>query len=243
MSQPSLIIHQYRASPFSAKVRRALHYKGVPFSVVNYGIAGAAKIRKLNPTGKAPILEHGDRIIPDSTDILRYIEQCFPDKPLFPRDPALLAQAHVLEDWADESLYFYDLTMRCWPHNYDQLAEDLLLEDGPLLRRIFRPLIGKAILKQARAQGIGRKDHGTICREVGAHFQAIDAMVAGRDWLLEGADPTVADIAVVAMCSVLDRTEEGAAAMAALPGLMAWRERMDSISLPPATAPADRVMV
>lgn len=243
MNTETLIIHQYRASPFSAKVRRALHYKGVSFSVVNYGIAGAGKIRKLNPTGKAPVLEHGGKLIPDSTDILRHIEQCFPDKPLLPHDPALLARAHVLEDWADESLYFYDLTMRCWPHNYDQLAEDLLLEDGPLLRRIFRPLIGKAILKQAKAQGVGRKDPETICREVQAHFAAIDAMVAGRDWLLEGEAPTVADIAVVSMCSVLDRTEEGSAAMAALPGLMAWRERMDAISLPPGTSADERVMV
>ena len=42
------VIHQYQVSPFAAKVRRVMYYKGIDFDVVNYGLSGAGKIKKIN---------------------------------------------------------------------------------------------------------------------------------------------------------------------------------------------------
>ncbi|ARN75611.1 glutathione S-transferase family protein [Oceanicoccus sagamiensis] len=238
MASGELILHQYQVSPFAAKVRRVMYYKGMDFTAKNYGISGAGKIKKLNPTGKAPILEHDGELIPDSTDIIRHIEQLSTDKPVFPKDALLKAQAHIIEDWADESLYFYDLTMRSWPNNSALLAEDILLEDKGLLKKIMRPLIPKALIKQASAQGIGRKDKATVCAEVKEHFDAINAMVSNSDFMC-GNDISIADISVVCMCTVLERAEEAKAMMEALPALMAWRGRVDALTLPENT-PADQ---
>ncbi len=80
MNGPGMpIIHQYQVSPFAAKVRRCLYYKGVEFRVVNYGLTGVRKLKKLNPRSKAPVLEHGGKLVPDSTDIIRYLDGAFPD--------------------------------------------------------------------------------------------------------------------------------------------------------------------
>lgn len=242
MESEQLILHQYQASPFSAKVRRTLYFKGIDFQVQNYGISGAGKIRKLNPTGKAPVLQHGQQLIPDSTDIIRYLEQLSPDRPVIPADPGLRAAAHIIEDWADESLYFYDLTMRSWPNNLGLLADDLLQEDSGLMKRLFRPLIGKAIVKQASAQGVGRKDKSVVCREASAHFTAIDAMLGEADWLV-GDTLSVADVAVASMCAVLERAEEAREMMNALAVLTAWRERVDALTLPANTPPEQRALV
>ena len=126
------VLHQYQVSPFAAKVRRCLYFKGIPFDTVNYGLSGVGKIKKLNPRAKAPFMVHDGLMIPDSTDIIGYLEKTYPEKRLIPADARLSAQASLMEDWADESLYFFDLTMRSWPNNSALLAEDLLLEDKGL---------------------------------------------------------------------------------------------------------------
>ena len=238
MASNELVLHQYQVSPFAAKVRRVLYYKGLDFTAKNYGISGAGKIKKLNPTGKAPILEHNGQLIPDSTDIIRHIEKLSADKPIYPLDSIVKAQAHIIEDWADESLYFYDLTMRSWPNNSSLLADDILLEDKGLLKKVFRPLIPKAMVKLARTQGIGRKDKETVCAEVKEHFESINAIVYNNDFMC-GNEISIADISVVCMCTVLERAEEAKAMMEALPALMEWRARVDALTLPENT-PADQ---
>jgi glutathione S-transferase len=237
-----LVLHQYQVSPFAAKVRRCLHFKSVPFEVVNYGLAGVGRVRKLSAAGKAPVLEHNGRMIADSTDIIRHLEDCFPQPAVFPADAGQRAMAHVFEDWADESLYYYDLTMRSWPNNAAWLAEDLVREDRGVMRRLFRYLAPKIIGKQARDQGTGRKSVEAVCRDAARHFAAIDALVSQRAWLV-GDAPGIADIAVVSMLTVLDRAEEARQMMADHPALLDWHARVDALTLPPGTAGNDRALV
>ena len=131
----ALLLHQYEVSPFAAKVRRALRYKGIPFEVKNYAVADAGKIRKtISPTGKTPVLEGETGLVVDSSRILRYLEENFPHPSILPGSPALRAQAHIIEDWADESLFFYDLAMRGWPNNIDWLKRDVLSHDSGVAR-------------------------------------------------------------------------------------------------------------
>jgi glutathione S-transferase len=231
------VLHQYQVSPFSAKVRRCLYFKEVDFETVNYGISGLGKIRKMNPRSKLPVLEHRGEMIPDSTDIIRYLESSYPDKPVIPKNSIQYAQAHILEDWGDESLYFYDLTMRSWPNNGKLLANDLLLDDPGILKKLFGRLVPKIIAKQAYGQGIGRKDRHAVCAEAEEHFRAINAIVAGKQWLVGNA-LSIADITIASMCTVLERAEEAKAMMSSLRELTDWRDRVDAATLPKDT-PAD----
>ena len=132
--------------------------------------------------------------------------------------------------------------MRTWPHNAGWLAEDLTMEESAFMKKIFRRLIPGAIAKQAKSQGIARKSQADVCRDVERHFSAIEALLADRD-VLQGDSLTIADIAVVSMCTVLDRAEEARALMATRPRLGAWRERVDSLSLPEDTPPDQRALI
>ena len=238
-SNSALVLHQYQVSPFAAKVRRCLHYKGVPFEARNYGLGGVGKVRKLSAAGKAPVLEHAGEMIPDSSDIIRHIEAHFPDKPVFPAGPEDRALAHIFEDWADESLYYYDLTMRSWPGNADWLANDLVLEDTGLMKRLFRTLAPKLIGKQASNQGIGRKPPEVVCADAAQHFESINSLVSAKEWLV-GDTLTIADIAVVSMLTVLDRATEARELMDGMPALRHWQQRVDEATLP---AGGDKALV
>jgi glutathione S-transferase len=241
-SHSTLTLHQYQVSPFAAKVRRCLHFKGVAFTVVNYGLTGVGKVRKLSPAGKAPVLEHNGSMIADSSDIVSYLEEFFPQKPVFPASPAERASAHILEDWADESLYYYDLTMRSWPDNAASLADDLVLEDTGVMKKLFRYLAPKIIGKQAKAQGTGRKPEAAVCADVGRHFEAINSLVSDRPWLV-GDALSIADISVVSMLTVLDRAAQARQLKAAQPALREWQQRVDALTLPAGTPASDKALV
>ncbi len=235
-----LVLHQYEVSPFAAKVRRALRYKGLDFDVKNYRVVDAGKIRKtVSPTGKTPVLEDETGLVVDSSAILRHLDQRYPEPPLIPSSPADRAHAHIIEDWADESLFFYDLAMRGWPNNIDWLKRDVLSHDSGFMRWLMYRLLDSFVRKTGQAQGIGRKDRDTICSEVAAHFDAVVDMLGDRDWLV-GAHLSVADIAVASMCTVIERAEEAAALMQARPALQAWRARVDAATFPAGTQPEAR---
>lgn len=237
-----MILHQFEVSPFAAKVRRALRYKGLEFEVRNYGVGEAGLIRRtVSPTGKTPVLQHAGRLVVDSSAILRYLEHQFPQPSIVPTDPREKALAHVLEDWADESLFFYDLAMRGWPHNIDSLIAQVLSHDRGMKRWLLARLLPSAVARIGNAQGIGRKDHETVCREVEVQFDSICALLDGRNFLVNDA-LTVADIAVAAMCTVMEYAREAAEMMRARPQLMAWRERVDQLCFAPQTRREDRVI-
>nr|CAI78760.1 putative glutathione S-transferase [uncultured Gammaproteobacteria bacterium] len=236
-----LVLHQYQVSPFAAKVRRCLHFKGIAFEVINYGMTGVGKVRKLSPAGKAPVLEHNGRMIADSSDIVRHVEENFPDKPLYPGQSRTRALAHMFEDWADESLYYYDLTMRSWPNNAKWLADDLVKEDSGAMQYLFRLLVPKIIRKQARDQGTGRKTSDAVCADVARHFEAINTLVSDNAWLA-GESLSIADISVVSMLTVLDRATEARNLMATQPALLHWQQRVDALTLPEGTTDNDRAL-
>ena len=112
MSAPRIVLHQWEISPFCGKVRRILQLKGLAYEVVEYGGLKALAAAKLSPVGKLPVLEYNGEKIQDSSAIARFLEACHPAPALFPADPAEAAQAHFLEDWADESLYWFEVYFR-----------------------------------------------------------------------------------------------------------------------------------
>ncbi len=61
-----LILHQYRMSPYNEKLQRMLRYKDVAVSEQYWSVAQRGEVKKHNPTGKLPALEHEGKWICDS---------------------------------------------------------------------------------------------------------------------------------------------------------------------------------
>ena len=92
-------------SPYARKVFLALDHKGVEYEIDPIvPFFGGDEFTRLNPLRRIPVLIDGDLVIPDSTVICEYLDDRYPEKPLYPADPALRARARWLEEFADSRL-------------------------------------------------------------------------------------------------------------------------------------------
>ena len=219
-------LYQFDVSPFCDKVRRILNVKGLDYEIEEVSIASTRRVaRRLNQTNKLPAIEHDGLTVTDSTDIAWYLEKHFPQPRLIPSDPIQKARVHVLEDWADESLYFYEMTMRfAWPNNAKHWAPILLKNDSAPLRAFGSALIPRALKKVAGAQGTARKTKEQVITDMLRHIDAIAGMLEDSDWLV-GQELTLADIAVFCQLFCINGTEEGRELISERSSVAAWFER------------------
>ena len=223
-----LTLHQYHLSPYNEKVQRMLNIKGVPFEERYWKLAERGKIMKISPTGKLPALEHDGKIIVDSTDIAHYIERTFPQAPLIPIDPKLRGLMHAIEDWADESLYFYEMTLRfTTPGNAERNIPRLLEKESGFVQWLMGKLIPRVLRKTTHTQGIGRKSTEQLVIDTERHVAAVSDMLGSECWLLDNR-LTLADLAVYAMFQCFRDADIALEVMEKYPNVMTWMNRIEA---------------
>ena len=85
-------------SPYAFKVRAALYEKAIRFEKHEiHKRADRATLLRLNPRGEVPALVDGEAVICDSKVICAYLEDRFPDPPLYPHEPVQRARCRYLE--------------------------------------------------------------------------------------------------------------------------------------------------
>ncbi len=222
----NIVLHQWEVSPFCGKVRRMLRFKGLQWRTEDYNGLRAPEAAHLSSTGKLPVLEWNGERIADSTVIARFLDARVPDAPaLFPRDPALAAQVALWEDWADESLYWFEVYLRIMYPEVLSKVVSLLCNGRPAWeRRIVWTVFPRQVRARLEAQGLGLLPRETVEPMFVRHLDMIETCLAGRDWLV-GDVQTVADIAVAAQLDEVLRTSTLAGAIRERRNLAAWIER------------------
>ena len=223
-----LTLHQYNQSPFNQKIQRMLNYKGVAFEEIYWRIAERGKVLKVSPSGKLPALEHNGKVVVDSTDMAYYIETAFPQRPLIPEDPKLHGLLHAIEDWADESLYFYEMVLRFTTEgNAEKNVPKLIENEAPALRWLLKRVIPRLLRKATANQGIGRKSREQLSIDTRRHIEAVANMLGQDDWLLDNR-LTLADLAVYAMFQCFRDADFVAAMLDEYPAVTAWMARIET---------------
>lgn len=223
-----IVLHQIEISPFCEKVRRLLSFK-----------RRAYETREVPPTDslrggtvRVPWIEHDGVVVSDSSQIARYLEEVFPEPSLWPEDPRDRALCHLLEDWADESLYFYELYFRFGLRsNAPEFSRRSSQSEPPLLRRATERAMPAFMRNVLRAQGIGRKDPARVIDDFSGLLGSLAELMGEGEWLI-GDRLTLADIAVYAQLSCACDTGEGATRLADHPSMMRWMERVNASTLP-----------
>lgn len=231
---PEITLFQYPGtggeSTLSApcgKARMALRVKGLDFKVHN--VRSPAEARRFNPRGRVPAMLIDGETIVDSTDIVTALDARFPDPPLTPATPLDRAQAKLLEDWADEVLYFYLAWMR-WgvDANFERMRA-VRLSRLPWPRRWILPPIARRIAcGRCRGQGVGLKGDDVVRRELGECLDTLEVLLQGRRFLV-GDRLSRADLAVAAVVDQMDEprlTPDVAAEVRRRPGIVAWLDRV-----------------
>ncbi len=222
---PKIVLHQWEISPFCGKVRKILKRKNLAYETVDYSGLLAARAAGLSDVGKLPVLDYDATRVQDSSDIAAFLEKQHPEPRLFPADPVERGQALLLEDWADEALYWHEVFLRVeYPEALSHAAA-LLCKGRPAWEHgIFRSIFRRMYRAKLRAQGIGRQDRSVVESHLLRLVDGLDAMLAGRDWLV-GSAMSIADIAVSAQIDEMIRTSVLAPRIQERGRVMSWLAR------------------
>jgi glutathione S-transferase len=95
------VIQLYRI-PFSTNVERvalALAHKGLEVESVWIDPGDRSEVRRVSGQDLVPVLVEDGRVLVESMDIVRYLDERYPEPPLYPADPARRAELLVFIDW------------------------------------------------------------------------------------------------------------------------------------------------
>lgn len=220
-------LHQWDISPFCQKVARALRFKGLAYDTVDYNGLLGTRVMRLSKVGKVPVLDIDGQRLQDSTRICRYLDERYPEPPLFPGDAQQRALVELWEDWADETLYWFEVYFRVKdPAAFARVA-DLATAGRPAYERLPTLLSAKATLSlQLYAQGLGRQAPADVEAEFLRHLDRIETVLAAGDWLV-GPRQTLADIAVGSqLLEVLRTSDRMRPELLRRPRLADWLQRL-----------------
>lgn len=203
---PDVVLHQWEISPFCRKVRKLLAHKGVAYRTQEYNGLRARSVGGLSPAGKLPVLDYDGERIQDSTAIFDFLEKKHPTPPLVPANPEDRALAFLLEDWADESLYFIEVYLRFAIPEVRPKAIDLLCAGRPSWERaLFGQVVTRRMRNKLAAQGIGKQSRDQVEQSLLGHLDRIESLLGRTGWLA-GPSCSIADVAVGAQLAEIQRT-------------------------------------
>ena len=229
-----ITLSQFAVSPFCDKIRRVLRYKQVPFELYEWPLAEVPLIREKNPIGKLPMLEIDGVCISDSTNIALEIERRYPHPPLIPTNPLERAQVLLLEDWADESLYFYEMTTRFSEQDFDANIGKMFAGAPPAMLEAIRPMLRDQLRSRTATQGTGRKSSAQLTEDVDRLFNAVEDLQRATGFVVGNA-LSLADIAVCVQAECIGDSTIGKHVLQSRPALVEYFARVDVLTA------ADRV--
>jgi len=190
------VLYQLVLSPYCTKVRWGLEWKRLDYDAVEIDPFTRKEPRNASGQGKVPVLEDGGTVIADSTRILAYLEEAYPDRGLIPRQPAARASVLALEDWADEVFIPDLIAFKIFSaDNPRRMVVRTAKHHPPSFLMKLQVLVGPAVV---RSLGRSRR-HGRSLSQLRSdyerHLDLLDSMASGRPYLT-GEGPTVFDAAV-----------------------------------------------
>jgi glutathione S-transferase len=98
-----LTLYDADRCPYCARVRIVLAEKALAYETVVVDLDDRpAWIYEKNPLGKVPVLEEDAFVLPESVVINEYLEERYPEPPLWPADPAERAAGRLLVERFDQ---------------------------------------------------------------------------------------------------------------------------------------------
>lgn len=214
-------------SPFVVKVLAAADYKRLAYTHQEH--VSIRELSKLNPgIGKVPVVRFEGEVVYDSMLILRRFDQVQPSPALVSEDATTAAWQRMLEDWSDESFYWYNQALRWSPKNEQRTIAQNSRFVPALVRPFAKPLLRRLVGKQSQAQGLGRLPYDMLLAEFGERLDDLAALLGTQTFFFSDR-PSVADFAIYGVFSTgcsESVTPEFPEQVSKRPALVDWRTRV-----------------
>ncbi len=201
-----LELYNFPPSTCSLKVRICLAEKGLEWVDHRLDSREGQHLKpdylKLNPNGVVPTLVHDGNVIIDSSVILEYLDEVFPEIKLTPEDP--LGRAHMrkwlryFEEIATTAVRFPSFN-RVLIHSFRKLSEDKFEKAAK-----SRPLRKHFYLRMGQ-KGFSEADIAKAEDDIRDTVERMEEALADAGPWLMGAHYTLADICVAPL---IDRMED-----------------------------------
>lgn len=144
--------------PFShncIKVRRALDAKGLAYETLDVPPTDRRAVVAASGQAHVPVLVDGGRSIPESTAILRHLEQAYPEPSLLPAERRLHAECWLIEDWSDRAFMALARRLAYWRllRTPERVAARFFPRAGPLKRRVMMVAARRVLIRRFRLSG------------------------------------------------------------------------------------------
>lgn len=192
-------------STCSQKVRLTLYEKGIPFTDTRLDFRKKEHLSpeylKLNPNGVVPTLLDNGRPVVDSSVIMEYLDEQYPDMPLAPADPYGRAQVRAWLRYLEE---VPTTAIRVPSFNKVFVRHSRNLSDADRAENAaVRPLRKHFYQKMGR-DGFDDAEYQASLDRLRQTLERMEAALVQHDWLA-GDALTLADFCVV---PTIDRMED-----------------------------------
>ena len=226
-----LELYHHGSSACAAKVRFALEEKRLPW-VGHYvdilkGEQFTPHYLALNPKATVPVLVHDGSVIPESTVICEYVEESFPEHPIYPESPLERARVRIWTKGVDEELH-----PACSALTYVVSHRHTILRHGA---GSFEDFLSAASAEGRHARELKWQwiQHGLDAPVAADRIRLYDAWLHRMEDTLQAAEWLVGgrfSMADIAMAPYLNRlaalSMEGMWRDGRLPRVEAWLERL-----------------
>ena len=222
-----LTLYHGSTSVCAIKARATLEEKGLPWESelldLQRGDQHRPEYLRLNPNAVVPTLVHDGRVLIESTLIIEYLDEAFPQPALMPREPYLRAQARLFMKKIDDGLHAATSTVTfaaAFRRHFLELAPEEL---AARLARIPDPAYRER-QRLSIEQGLQAPHVAAALRSFDRYFGDMEQALSASPWLAgeaysladAAATPYVNRAAMLGMEALWRRR----------PRLAAWREKV-----------------
>jgi len=109
-------LYTVEASTNVERVALALAHKEFKVERIQVPYKDRSEVRRISGQDLVPVLVDGDRVLHESMDIVRYLDERYPERPrLYPTDPARKAEVLIFIDWFN----------RVWKRPPNEITDEL----------------------------------------------------------------------------------------------------------------------
>jgi len=208
-NSPSLVLHMFPSSHYNEKARWALDWKGLEHTRIPY-LPGphAPQMQRLSGQQQTPVLVMGERVIPGSAAIVDALEREFPQRALYPADPALRERALEVQREFDAEVgpAVRTVVFSMLVHELDYLCA-IFTKGQPGWKRVaYRALLPLVSPVIAKANGVTPEN---VPRAFERTERALDdaARLVGPSGHVVGDAFSVADLTIAALLAPIVKIE------------------------------------